>query len=335
MTPSKDERKLLNEDPLLVLPSLAKVLGLNGAIIVQQIHYWLTINEGKESNFKDGYYWTFNSSGGWQKQFPFWSKKTIERALRKVEDKGIVVTGCYNKRSFDRTKWYRLDYAKLIEACPLDHNGQIQWTKKVQPLHQNDLMGEATHCNKMTSTIPETNITENTTEIKGTIKKKDTTVIEDIPLEDTGNTPLMENRNHPSGKSQATRGLTSLTDKDTENEPIPRSPLPFEGSPKSQEDSVESHPTAPQTKVKPVSVFSPGSRKPSPFMAADPTTTDRRKRILGLEDMKDVLYILESAEGRPASLKGDLETILESPDDDTLKAIKAWLDKVLKQRGES
>jgi hypothetical protein len=157
MAKPKEDRKLLNEEPLLVLPLLAKALGLNEAIILQQIHYWLTINEGKESNFKDGYYWTFNSSGGWRKQFPFWSKKTIERTLRKLENNGIVVTGCYNKLGFDRTKWYRLDYAKLIEACPLDHNGQIQWIKKVQPLHQNDLMGEATHCSKMTSPIPETN----------------------------------------------------------------------------------------------------------------------------------------------------------------------------------
>ncbi|MFC1984724.1 hypothetical protein ACFLU0_01775 [Chloroflexota bacterium] len=171
MVKPKEGRKLLNEEPLLVLPSLAKALGLNTAIVVQQIYYWLTINEGKRSNFKDGYYWTFNSSSGWQKQFPFWSKKTIERALRKVEHNGIVVTGCYNKLSFDRTKWYRIDYDKLIEVCPLDHNNhQIQWAKKVHSFRQNDLMSEATQWDKMTSPIPETNLnrlaSENTIPLK-------------------------------------------------------------------------------------------------------------------------------------------------------------------------
>jgi hypothetical protein len=173
MSKLKEDRKLVNEEPLLVLPSLAKALGLNEAIILQQIHYWLTINEGKGSNFKDGYYWTFNSSGGWQKQFPFWSKKTIERVLRNVENKGIVVTGCYNKLSFDRTKWYRLDYAKLIEVCPLDNNDQIQWTEKVHSFSQNDLTGEATQWDKMTSPIPETNLNRLTSENTLLIKDED------------------------------------------------------------------------------------------------------------------------------------------------------------------
>jgi len=41
-----------------------------------------------------------------------------------------------------------------------------------------------------------------------------------------GNTPLMENRNHPSGKPQAIRGLVSLMDKGTDNKPNPPYP-PF------------------------------------------------------------------------------------------------------------
>lgn len=174
MAKSERDRKLLNEKPLLVLPSLAKVLGLNAAIIVQQIYYWLTINEGKGSNFEDGYYWTFNSIGRWQKQFPFWSKKTIERALRKVEKSGIVVSGCYNKRSFDRTKWYRIDYDRLIEVCPLDHNGhQIQWSKKVLSCCQKDLMGETTQLDNVTSPIPETNLNRLTTETNIPLRDKD------------------------------------------------------------------------------------------------------------------------------------------------------------------
>lgn len=43
---------LLNERPLVVLPSLAKELGsLDEAVILQQIHYWLqrstNVEEGK------------------------------------------------------------------------------------------------------------------------------------------------------------------------------------------------------------------------------------------------------------------------------------------------
>ena len=39
-------RLLINEPPLIVLPSLAKEIGLNEAIIVQQIQYWLSAPGG-------------------------------------------------------------------------------------------------------------------------------------------------------------------------------------------------------------------------------------------------------------------------------------------------
>ena len=74
------ERNLLHEEPLLLLPTLATALGVNEAIILRQIYYWLTKNEGKRKNYMYGYYWTFNSIADWQKQFPFW-----EVALKRYE----------------------------------------------------------------------------------------------------------------------------------------------------------------------------------------------------------------------------------------------------------
>jgi hypothetical protein len=151
------ERKLINEEPLLVLPSLVKALGFNEALILQQIHYWLTINEEKGNNYTDGYYWTFNSIVDWQKQFPWWSTSTIERKLRRLEGLGIVVTSRYNKRGFDRTKWYRIDYDRLHQFCQLDDTPiSPNWCNA---LDQNDVTGEATHSVKMVQPIPETNIT--------------------------------------------------------------------------------------------------------------------------------------------------------------------------------
>ena len=36
---------LIHEEPLLVLPGLASRIGLNEAIFLQQIHYWLNRSE--------------------------------------------------------------------------------------------------------------------------------------------------------------------------------------------------------------------------------------------------------------------------------------------------
>ena len=38
--------------------SRAGTLGLNEAIIINQISYWNEINKKSGNNFKDGYYWT-------------------------------------------------------------------------------------------------------------------------------------------------------------------------------------------------------------------------------------------------------------------------------------
>ena len=48
---------LLNENPLIVMPTLAAHIGLNEAIILQQVHYWLL----KSDKLEYGRKWTYNS----------------------------------------------------------------------------------------------------------------------------------------------------------------------------------------------------------------------------------------------------------------------------------
>lgn len=100
---------LLNEPPILIQPSLAKVVGLNEAIVLQQLHYWLQ----KSTNERDGRRWVYNTTKDWAEQFPFWSEDTIKRIMRGLRDQGIVVTATYNQMAIDRTLWYSVDYEKL------------------------------------------------------------------------------------------------------------------------------------------------------------------------------------------------------------------------------
>lgn len=37
----ESSKLLIDEEPLQVLPGLAAVIGLNEALVVQQLHYWL------------------------------------------------------------------------------------------------------------------------------------------------------------------------------------------------------------------------------------------------------------------------------------------------------
>lgn len=103
---------LIDEYPLIIIPSLAKKIGLNEAILLQQIHFWI----GKKKHYKDGHYWVYNTYDEWLNQFPFWSKSTIRRAINSLEKKELLITGNYNKLQIDNTKWYTINYDTLNQV---------------------------------------------------------------------------------------------------------------------------------------------------------------------------------------------------------------------------
>ena len=126
---------LLDERPIMVLPKLACEIGLNEAIILQQIHYWLQ----KSKNIEAGHKWIYNTYNAWQKQFPFWSIPTIRRTITSLEKQGVLITGNFNKAGFDKTKWYRIDYQKIESMSRrCDQNDQTMRSIWTDGADQND-----------------------------------------------------------------------------------------------------------------------------------------------------------------------------------------------------
>lgn len=127
---------LLDDRPLVIQPKLIELLGdPTEAIILQQIHYWLV----KNMNIKDGYSWVYNSIKDWNKQFKWLSEPTLKRKFKSLEDKGLLITGNYNKAKFDRTKWYRIDYDALDEMVQaLYQNDTTIVSKRYNAKYQND-----------------------------------------------------------------------------------------------------------------------------------------------------------------------------------------------------
>lgn len=99
---------LFDSHPIVVDRELAAVFGLNEAIVLQQINYWLNSKTAKTVN---GRKWIYNSYKQWRDDnFPFWSLATVRRAIESCEKKGLIITANYNKAGFDKTKWYSIDY---------------------------------------------------------------------------------------------------------------------------------------------------------------------------------------------------------------------------------
>ncbi|MGE5629659.1 MAG: hypothetical protein ACM3TR_01030 [Caulobacteraceae bacterium] len=180
---------LLDENPLVIQPSLAAAIGLNEAIVVQQLHYWLN----KTDFVKDGRKWVYNTMADWHKQLFFWSLKTVDRTFKNLIQTGIVLVANYNRSKVDKTLWYSIDYDVLtnlvddylcnvssdeeIADClsetyknetefPSGQNDQIEDTKMYVPFSQNDQSIWSScliHLDNLGGPIPETT-TEITTE---------------------------------------------------------------------------------------------------------------------------------------------------------------------------
>lgn len=109
---------LLNKRPILFNPEVAKAIGINEAIVLQQINYWINKPFAKEIGGKR---WIYNSVSQWQRDnFPFWSERTIRRILKKLEDDELIISGQFNKAAYDQTKWYTINEEKLEEVMSQD-----------------------------------------------------------------------------------------------------------------------------------------------------------------------------------------------------------------------
>lgn len=98
---------LINERQLQVLPTLAKRIGLNEAIAVQQLHFAVQTYDSRVVEL-DGAKWLRADLSFWVREFPWWSERTIKRIWATLRDGGLVHTSRGREANV-----YRIDYVKL------------------------------------------------------------------------------------------------------------------------------------------------------------------------------------------------------------------------------
>lgn len=117
---------------------VAEEYGVNEAIMISNLQFWINKNKANKSNFYDGHYWTYNSVSAFCELFPFWTRHQIEYILSKLTEKGVLMTGNYHENKSNRSKWYAfVDEEKWLlkdnckngktpENCILKNSGIIQ-----------------------------------------------------------------------------------------------------------------------------------------------------------------------------------------------------------------
>ncbi|MFV5329611.1 conserved phage C-terminal domain-containing protein [Enterobacter roggenkampii] len=167
---------LMPSRPIVINPDLAYSIGLNEAIALQQVNYWL--KETTSGLERDGVRWIYNTNEQWLEQFPFWSESTLKRTFTRLKNLGVLKVEQLNKSQRDMTNYYTINYeSELLDEvkvtksksskCTLP-SGQNEPMEEVKVERSNGSKRTALIRSKCTDVLTE-NTTENTTDIKNPI----------------------------------------------------------------------------------------------------------------------------------------------------------------------
>ena len=167
---------LMLSRPIVINPDLAYSIGLNEAIALQQVNYWL--KETTSGLERDGVRWIYNTNEQWLEQFPFWSESTLKRTFTRLKQLGVLKVEQLNKSQRDMTNYYTINYeSELLDEVKVTKSKSSKCTL---PSGQNEPMEEvkversigskrtALIRSNCTDVLTE-NTTENTTDIKNPI----------------------------------------------------------------------------------------------------------------------------------------------------------------------
>lgn len=164
---------LMPSRPIVINPDLAYSIGLNEAIALQQVNYWL--KETTSGLERDGVRWIYNTNEQWLEQFPFWSESTLKRTFTRLKNLGVLKVEQLNKSQRDMTNYYTINYesdlldeVKVTKSkssnCTLP-SGQNEPMEQVKVKRSNGSKRTALIRSNCTDVLTE-NTTENTTDIK-------------------------------------------------------------------------------------------------------------------------------------------------------------------------
>lgn len=91
---------------------MAAKYGIAAAILYRHFQFWIVKNRADGRHFHDGRTWSYNTRKGLCGMFPYLGEGRVRAGIKKLVDAGILRTGNYNRRGFDRTLWFAFEDEK-------------------------------------------------------------------------------------------------------------------------------------------------------------------------------------------------------------------------------
>jgi hypothetical protein len=145
-------------------PALAAEIGLNQSVLFLQIEFLIAIS----NNQRDGKRWTYQSITDLQKMFPFWSRETINRAVKSLQTMGLIEVQNFNRHKYDRTRWFAINEANVAKLKSIRLLGGNQYEPQSGQFGTGSSLDETTIPNTTTN-ITTNNSTKSTTNEKETL----------------------------------------------------------------------------------------------------------------------------------------------------------------------
>lgn len=133
---------LVNERPLHILPSLARIFNVNGAVVLQQTHWVTSIKKAKQDQwtFWEGEWWCSYSQSDWQSRvLPWVNLRTVSQVLTNLVKQGVLICAkpfahnTVDKKNKNQVRWYRVNYEVLAQKL-----GENDTATMTQILHDRD-----------------------------------------------------------------------------------------------------------------------------------------------------------------------------------------------------
>lgn len=113
---------------------LAEKFGVEEAVLLQHLYFWIQKNAANGKHFHDGRYWTYNSARAFSVLFPFWKRQKIDRLIQSLRERGAILVGNYNDVGRDRTRWFALSET----VCAIAENRAMHCSEVSNPLLESE-----------------------------------------------------------------------------------------------------------------------------------------------------------------------------------------------------